>query len=361
MHAGEKSQIRVLTDHGRADVFAGIRRRILAPPGGGGALAEVFWGLKCWIVSIISRRDLPIVTVGHGHGLIFAYLQYCFRWLFPRRTHVMFDLLLDHQAERGWARLYERFKTRVFNRVVDLAVVWGAADVERYARAHGLDRARLRFHPFHTTLAGYAFEIRDDGYIFAGGNAARDYATLIEALREIDYPVLIATTRPEIAPLAQDCPHITVRGLTPAEFRAKMAGATLVVECHDERFFRTGGHQTFLNAFWMGKPFVMADRESAVGYFEDGEFGFVVDHGDIAGFRARVRELLADPQLRAEMGRRAQAYARRPIFEPAVSMQSIYNLAIEIDAGRRGYDGGARLIYTYGNGTGPDGLRMISS
>ena len=357
MPAGAKHRLRVLTDHGRADVFCGYRRRILAPGRFGGALTEVMWGLKCWFVSIFTRRDLPIVTAGYGHGLIFAYLQYCLRWILPRRTHVMFDLLLDHPT----GGLYERFKAHVFNRVVDLAVVWGAVDVDRYAAAHGIERARLRFHPFHTTVEGYEYEVRDDGYIFAGGNAARDYTTLIEALRAIDYPVLIATTRPEIPPLAKDAPHITVRGLTPEEFRARMAAATFVVECHDADFFRTGGHQTFLNAFSMGKPFVMADRESAVGYFENGELGFVVDHGDIAGLRARVAELLTDPQLRAEMGRRAKAYAAQPILAPAASMQSIYNLAIEIDARRRGYDAAARAIQAHGNGTGAAGSRMTSA
>lgn len=348
--------VRLLADHGRPEFFPGVRRRIklnatlerlLRRLPGGNALAEVAWGLECWFVSLASPRDLPIVTVGYGRGMVFTYLQYCFRWLFRPRTQVMFDLLLDHPCISGWGAIYERFKVRAFNRVVDRAVIWGEADIPRYAEGHGLQRHRLQFHPFHITLDGYEFEIGDDGYIFAGGNAARDYPTLIEALKGIDYPAFVATTRPEVPPLAHGYPHITVRGVTPAEFRRKMARSTLVVECHDVGFFRTGGHQTFLNAFWMGKTFVMADRASAVGYFEDGDLGFVVDHGDVERLKARIRQLLEDPDLRSRMAERAQRYARQPRYAGSVSMQSIYNVAIKIDSKRWGYDFAARAIDRY--------------
>jgi len=348
--------LRVITDHGDPHYFPGLRRIIVPSPVCrrrverlplGCMGLELGWGLWLWVRSLAGRRELPVVTSGQAHGFVFASLQYLLGGLVGRRTHLIFDLLLDHPAPGGWRKLGERFKRHVFNRVVDRALIWGEADVERYARAHGLARERLEFHPFHTTLAGYDFEIRDDGYIFAGGNGARDYATLISALAPLGYPVFIATTLPGVADLARQHPQITVAGISPAEFRRKMAASTLVVECHDAGFFRTGGHQTFLNAFYMGKPFVMADRESARGYFEDGELGYVLDHGDAAGVRRRVAELLADEELRAQMGERARRYARQPHLQTIQAMQSIYNRAITLDAERRGYDSAEREIRPY--------------
>ena len=76
-------------------------------------------------------------------------------------------------------------------------VVWASHEVEDYARAFGLPKEKLEYVPFHTTLHDYAYEVRDDGYLFAGGNFDRDYRTLIEAVRDLPLPVWIATTRPE--------------------------------------------------------------------------------------------------------------------------------------------------------------------
>jgi len=258
----------------------------------------------------------------------------------------MFDFLLDRKR-RGVIGLFEKIKMHVLNRVVDLCIIWGQTDIETFAKEYNLPKSKLLFHPFHITLEKYQFDIFDGGYIFAGGNGGRDYKTLIEALKQIELPVFIATTLPNISSLATSYKHITVRGITPDEFREKMAGCTIFVECHDIDFFRTAGHQTILNAMWMGKPVVLADRKSAKGYITDGTDGLVVDAGDIEALRSKIIALLNDISLARKIGENAQKKARRPEYRTLNNQQSIYNIAIRRHCKRLNLSAEDRLIEMY--------------
>ncbi len=339
--------LRILTDHGLPERFYPYRRAIVLSGSlwsslmlkipGGQFVFELCWGIKCWFRSFQFPRHIPIVTVGHGHGYVLALLQYLFSPFVTPRTHVMFDLLLNAKG-RGPAGLYDTFKTRIFSRVVALAVVWGETDVETFSTEHRLPAEKLRFHPHHITLEEYQIDIKDDGFIFTGGNGGRDYKTLIEDVKSIDYPVFIATTLKDVPAMAAPYDHITVRGVSHEEFRKKMAACTIFVEAHDPEFFRTAGHQTFLNAMWMGKPVVMADRRSAIGYFEEGVDGLIVEAGDVEVFRTEIKRLLGNRAEAQAIGARAAEKLHDPAFRTLNCMQSIYNLAIELACRKQNLD-----------------------
>jgi glycosyltransferase involved in cell wall biosynthesis len=346
--------IRVVADHGEPSNFGS--HRIVVLPGRleqarlfrfpGLRIVPMFLlAVRCWWAGLRHGR-VAFVTVGSAHAFVLASLQLVARPFRRPRTHVMFDFLLERRR-RGPAGLLDRIRTHVFREAVDAAAVWGLADVHIYAREYGIPRNKLRFKQFHITLEDYEFEIRDEGYIFAGGNHGRDYRTLIEALAPVSCPVFIATQVEEVKRWAEPYPHITVQGVTHAEFRRKMAASAMVVEAHPPDFFRTAGHQTFLNAMWMGKPFVMADRKSAEGYFLDGEHWLIVDAGDAESLREAVQRLLDDPRLAASMAARAQEEVRRSGYRTLNCMQDIYNLAIEIEAAKLGQDPSASRISVY--------------
>lgn len=306
----------------------------------------ILLAVRCWWTSLRQRSPVVLVTVGSAHAFVLALLQLIARPFRRPRTHVMFDFLLERKR-RGPGGLVDRIRTRIFTAAVDAAVVWGRADVDIYAQEYGIPRDKLRFKQFHITLEEYEFEIRDEGYIFAGGNHGRDYRTLIEALAPVSHPVFIATQVEEVKRWAEPYPHITVQGVTPAEFRRRMAASTMVVEAHPVDFFRTAGHQTFLNAMWMGKPFVMADRKSAEGYFRDGEYWLIVDAGDARALREAVKRLLEDPHLADSIARRGRAEVRHPGYGTLNCMQDIYNLAIGIEAAKLGMDPSESRISIY--------------
>lgn len=352
----QNNQIRILTDHGLVERFYPLRKPITLSSSfwtfvasrlpGGKALVEFIWGFKCWLVSLPQDKHIPIVTVGHGHGFVFAMLQYLFRPLIRPRLQVMFAFLLN-QKGRGLTGLYDSFKMRVFRKVVAMAVVNGQADVNIFAAEFNIPKRQLIFHPHHITLEQYQFDIKDDGFIFAGGNGARDYRTLIEAVKSIDRPVFIATTLTDVPAMAAPYDHITVRGVSHEEFRSLMAACTIFIEAHDPDFFRTAGHQTFLNAMWMGKPVVMADLKSAEGYFDEGIDGLIVPAGDIAAFRREIQSLLDDSDKAARIGAKAKEKLRHPSYRILNCMQSIYNIALNLSCKKYGLDPDQKKIDMY--------------
>ena len=146
---------------------------------------------------------------------------------------------------------------------------------------------------------------------------------------------------------AKPYPHITVRAVTAAEFRQKIARCSIFAEAHPVDFFRTAGHQTMLNAMWMGKPIVMADKRSAIGYIEDGVDGLVVEAGDIEGMRSALKKLVDDVQLRQKMSQAAQDKVKQPFYTTLNCMQRIYNLALKVHFERKGIKLEKDLIQLY--------------
>jgi glycosyltransferase involved in cell wall biosynthesis len=64
-----------------------------------------------------------------------------------------------------------------------------------------------------------------------------------------------------------------------------------------------GFPRSILEAMRAGLPVVASDVGGIAESVKDGETGFVVRQGDVDGLRQRLRELLADPELRTRMGR----------------------------------------------------------
>jgi glycosyltransferase involved in cell wall biosynthesis len=346
-HPSPASKFHILTDHGDPQYFVPYRIRI--------SLKSRFFhsrlfrrkvlrwipalamGCKCWWVGLRHRGPAPFVTCGAGYSFVLAFLQYLAHPFIRPRTHVMFDLLLEKKRS-GLMGMFDTFKMHIFRKAVDRAIVWGPPDIDNFSREYGLPREKFVFLPYSTTIGDYPLDIQDRSYIFAGGNSQRDYKTLIDAVKDIAYPVFIATTLPHVAEMAAPYPHITVRGVTEKEFREKLAGCTIFVQCHKAGELRTVGHQTFLNAMWMGKPVVLADRMSAVGYIEDGKDGLVADAGDAAGLADKIKLLLEDTQLAQRLALAAQKKAQSPRFRPLNHIQAIYNVALKIELSKYGAD-----------------------
>jgi glycosyltransferase involved in cell wall biosynthesis len=286
------------------------------------------------------------VTTGASRGMILAFLQYVFRPFRRPLPHGVIDLLLEKKRP-GVLGLFDSLKMFFFKRSVDLSLIWGKADVRAYAAEYGIPTARLRFCPHHITLEKYQFEIEDRGFIFSGGNGQRDYKTLIAALDRIETKTIIATNLPGIKEMAAANSSIEVRSVGPQEFRRIMACSRLVVLCADPRYLRTMGHQTFLNAMWMGKPVILADEKSAEGYIVDGMNGFVVPAANPGPLRRKILQVLEDEDLRHRIGENAKNYARQPMFTTLNCMQTVYNEVLKIAAQRYGIPFGDVEIRLY--------------
>ncbi|HEX8949120.1 MAG TPA: glycosyltransferase [Dissulfurispiraceae bacterium] len=273
-----------------------------------------------------QRKMSDVVVVDSGPvGKWFSWMQSLL--ILNKRPTLMVDCLWYRHDNRivQWVKASLK---RLAARSVTLFAVWARHEVRDYSREFGIGSEKFAYVPFHTTLDGYAFEIADEGFVFAGGNGDRDYRVLIEAVRGLDIPVFIAATDTRLFEGISIPPNVTVKGLSHADFRRKMASCRIAVVPMRGGLLHSGGQQTFLNSMYMGKPTIIIGPKVADGYVEDGRNGMVVDYGDAAGLRSAITLLNRDAGLRERMGASARAFASQLTTERFV--RSIYSLAERI-------------------------------
>ena len=267
------------------------------------------------------RHCQGVVTDGGSSGMLFAWLQALCPW--GRKPHVLIDCLW-HQPASPIQAWFKKLRLRLAARSVRRFVVWASHEVEDFARAFGLPSRQLQYVPFHHTMRDYQYEVRDDGYLFAGGNSDRDYPTLVEAVRPLDLPVWIALTQRELLNGVDLPAHVRVESTTPEGFRQAMAGAKFIVVPMCKGTLRSGGQQTCLNAMLLAKPTIAVGRRWAVDFITDGEDGLIVDYEDREGLRRAIRWLLDYPDAARRMGERARE--RAAWFTTERCMRTIHNL-----------------------------------
>ena len=341
----DRARFKIITDHGDRDTFAPYRHRVPASVGRG-LRTGLRVGWELWRASLGMDGTHVLVTYGSVGGFVLALLQSVASVVRRPRTHLMFDLLYERKRT-GIRGLWDRVKRFAFNRAEVHAVVWGLDDREGASREFNAPRHRFHPHPYHKTLDGYDFDVCDEGYLFAGGNVGRDYRTIIEAVRTLDIPVRIATTDDTVAALAVGLSHVQVEGVSPAQFRRKMAECSIVVEAHPVDYVRTAGHQTMLNAMHMGKAVIVADRRSAEGYISDGVNGLVVDAGDVEALRAKILQLWEDRAWASQIGEAGRCRVNHPLFETLGHVESIYDLALALDHARWNREGWPPRVELY--------------
>jgi glycosyltransferase involved in cell wall biosynthesis len=321
----------ILTDiPGTPGRFWGDHTTFVGPARPPGWLCRLLgWGLAHDLAGSLAalrmfarrRHCRGVVTDGGASGVLFAALQALLPW--GRKPHVMIDCNW-YESSSPWRNWWKGLRLRLAAQSVERFVVWASHEVDDYARVFGLPAERLEYVPFHTTLHNYSFEIRDDGYLFAGGNYDRDYRTLIEAVRGISVPTWIATTRPEQLADVNVPAHVRIEGTTAAGFRQAMAAARLVIVPMQPGLLHSGGQQTCLNAMYLGKPTIAVGRKWAVDFITDGDDGLIIDYGDVSALRRAIHWVLEHPQAAEQMGQRASR--RASWFTTERTMETVYRI-----------------------------------
>ena len=256
---------------------------------------------RAWVLFRHAPRYAAVVTLGDLEGLFFAALER-FRGQ-NRSAHVMYDCLWygGGRLRRAWMRFCLR--------TVDRCIVWASVECERYSRAYGVPREKLLYIPHHHTLHHFNVKVRDQGFVFTGGNADRDYGLFLDAVRELDVACVLATNRSHLLDGLKVPPNVQVRSLSTSEFRQCMADAGIVVMPMRATLLHAGAQQSILNAMLLGKPVVLTDPEGGSDYIENGRSGVLVPYGDASALRQAIRFLLDHPGEARAMGERARLAA----------------------------------------------------
>jgi glycosyltransferase involved in cell wall biosynthesis len=151
------------------------------------------------------------------------------------------------------------------------------------------------------------------------GLEARDYPTLLAAVRGLDARVTIAAASPwskrADSTRDQEIPeNVTVRRFSQFELRQLYADSRfMVMPLHSVDF--QAGVTAILEAMAMGRAVICTRTPGQTDVIVDGETGLYVPPGDAQALRAAIERLLADPQEAERMGQ-----AGRRLVEQSMSL-----------------------------------------
>jgi len=328
------------TDHGDSDylLLRGLRHNIKD------GVLKSKWGILFpqWLLvgaalfwAGIRHPNSVYVTFGNtGSSYFLMVLQWLFFLVRRPRPHVMFGCLWEG-GSNPLRYLIIRLRAFLVNRVVSKCIVNGERDVEEFSEILGILKEKLVFLVYHHTLKDDDTKVSEGDYVFSGGTDCRDYAALMKVCDDLSIPLKIATRDQECIRKAERYPNCEVKATSPEEFLEWMAGSRVVVLPFGNQLLRTGGHQTMVNSFYMGKPLLVYHQDFARGYIEDDVTGSVVSYGDMTAFRKKLSELYNDREKRERFVRRAKIWAEKQGLSQEEWVYRVYNIAAEIAYGQR--------------------------
>jgi glycosyltransferase involved in cell wall biosynthesis len=256
--------------------------------------------LRTLRVLLRHRRADGVVSVFESGSLFLLLLRRLFRF----RPPVM---LWDVSEDDGW-----RPRRLILDLVMPrmdklLALTW------QQQQATG-QHYRLRAQP---DVIGYGIDedfyhpqfSREGEYLLSvGEDLARDYPTMMAAVRDLPVSVVLKTrqnvpsvpdSRATVRFVRERLPYVGLRDL--------YAGASIVVVPLVPSAHPSGITAVF-EAMAMGKPMIASDVPMTREFIVPGETGILVPVGDADGMRDAIADLLARPEALRRMGENARRH-----------------------------------------------------
>lgn len=220
-------------------------------------------------------------------------------------VHLVHEFITRERTDDPYSRLKYAF-LRFCLASADAIQCSSRAEIDYYAQALGLDRARFRFVPLSTSPSFLEVPAdADDGFIFSAGRTGRDYETLVRAAEGFPSEFRLVVGRDALRGRALP-PNVTVQREIPlAEMIGLMArSACVALPLQDRRI--SVGQSVLLQAMALGKPIVTTRTGAVTDYVEDGRTALLVPPSDPAAMREALVRLAAVPEEGRRMGRAAR-------------------------------------------------------
>ena len=266
-----------------------------------GLRKKLFHLICAWDVAWRARRyeALALCTV----GIEAFFIGRLRRALCPKTRVVCADPLIPRPG-RGDALLGRQL------RGIDALVLIRRGDTWTMEQRFDYPATRCHFAYFPVARALPAAQ-NDGDYLYAAGNAHRDWQTLLEALELAPHRAILSPGEAIQVPSAlRD--RIELRpGLSPAQGRELLRNARFVVMPFAETPLPSGP-LVLLDAMGMGKAVAVTQVNGSRDYVSDGETALVVPPGDAPALASAIARLAEDGGLRHNLGETArhQSHAR---------------------------------------------------
>jgi glycosyltransferase involved in cell wall biosynthesis len=259
-------------------------------------------------------RTLKVLLSCRKADLICAHLESAVLLLLARRIFGFKVPLLIWEVpwSHGWR--YREIVTQLAVPRSQACVVFSRNQIGLIHEKYGPD-VPVFFQPFHTDTEFYSPRPGADPQrkiVWSCGlDSGRDFATLLEASRNLDAIFRIKAPKNLNAPAAE-FPNVIFenRFLPPEEFRQQYADASVVVVCTNVTP-NASGVTSLMEALSMGRPTIVSDNPALRDYFPPDDTVLVVPVGDAAALRKAITYVLENPDTAETMGQKARAFAEQ--------------------------------------------------
>ncbi len=144
-------------------------------------------------------------------------------------------------------------------------------------------------------------------YFVSSGQTDRDFDTLIEAFRYLDFKLKIYA-KPNYKPISTDIPdnvEINTKSISSREIIDLYKNSLAVLICFKMTQSSTLGLTVLLDAMAIGKPVIMTSNPFIDVDIEKEGIGYWIQEGDVQSWVSKLKKLIDNPELSNEMGRKA--------------------------------------------------------
>lgn len=197
------------------------------------------------------------------------------------------------QKDKGFAGSLQKSVLRLADRAIFRYAPLSTEEFSCFENAWGISREKLRFLPYFYTFIPKDLQNsppEQENFIFAGGNAHRDYLPLVQAMESLpEYRLVIASHLLDGKTLP---PNVKAGQLLRPEFIRMMRASRAVIVPIKKGLIRSTGHQTYLNGMLLGKPTIVNEILGVREYTENGANAILVD-GTPQGYIGAIRYVMS--------------------------------------------------------------------
>jgi len=233
------------------------------------------WALLKW------AKECQVLVLDSTSGPLQPDLLICILIRFFRKKPIV--IMTGDMWNKGNAFKYilQKLIIRLADPSIQRYVVHSLGEEKIFGEVWGVSPKKVRSCIYNYTFTDEevkAGEITTKGYIFAGGNPARDYDSLIESARLLPKRNFIIATR--MLEGYKNIPsNLKVVQTSHQEFIQLMREADMVITPLRSGLTRSAGQQTYLNAMRMGKISIVNGKDvyGVTDYIQNQINGIIVD------------------------------------------------------------------------------------
>ena len=196
------------------------------------------------------------------------------------------------QKDEGILGLIEKIILKLADRSVFRYAPLSREEFPFFESAWGISQDKLRFLPYYYTFTAADLsepQPAQEDFIFAGGNAHRDYTTLAKAIESLpEYRFVIASHLLDGMKLPS---NLQAGQVSRPEFIRLMRAARAVIVPIRRGLVRSTGHQTYLNGMLLQKPTIITDSLGVREYTGNGKGAMIVD-GSPESYVKAIRKVM---------------------------------------------------------------------